>query len=153
MAFKVFISYSTRDLQIVQAVRAWLQLPQVEVFISEYAVPPGAPLAPTIKAQIQTCDLFVLLWSENAAASEWVPQEIGIAHGYKKPILPLVLQAGLNLSGFVKELRYIAAFQNTQDAMRQLREYVLTNSLLKKNQQAFLAVLAIGSLIVLLKGE
>jgi hypothetical protein len=44
-------------------------------------------------------------------ASEWVNQEIGIAHGNHKPILPSVLEHGLSLPGFIKELRYVAAFQ------------------------------------------
>jgi hypothetical protein len=105
MAYKVFISYSTKDI------------PNVESFVSEYAVTPGAPLAPTIRNAILECDLFVLLWSKNAEASEWVSQEIGIAHGRQKPILPFVLEKGLSLPGFIKELRYVAAFQNPQQAM------------------------------------
>lgn len=154
MAYKVFISYSTRDLPNVDALRAWLQLPEVEVFVSEYAVAPGAPLASTIKANIRTCDLFVLLWSENARASEWVPQEIGIAHDQNKVILPIVLQAGLELPGFIRDVRYIAAFRDPQSAAQQLRDYVASNSAIKHNQQAALLILAIGGFIfwILKKG-
>jgi hypothetical protein len=112
MAYKVFISYSTNDIPNVDALRKLLQFPDVECFVSEYAVTPGAPLAPTIKNAIQTCDLFVVLWSKNALASEWVSQEIGIAHGGQKPILPFVLEKNLQLPGFIKELRYVAAFQD-----------------------------------------
>src|SRR5208282_792152 len=64
----------------VDALRAFLQFPDVECFVSEYTVMPGAPIAATTKAAILACDLFVLLWSKNAVASEWVNQEIGIAH-------------------------------------------------------------------------
>jgi len=148
MAYKVFISYSTKDIPNVDALRAVLQFPDVECFVSEYAVTPGAPLAPTIKNAIVTCDLFVLLWSKNALASEWVSQEIGIAHGCQKPILPFVLEQGLGLPGFIKELRYVAAFQNPQQAMYSLRETVLKNSMVKQNQQG-LAALAIGGLLIL----
>jgi hypothetical protein len=148
MAYKVFISYSTKDIPNVDALRAFLQFPDVECFVSEYAVTPGAPLAPTIKTAILSCDLFVVLWSRNALASEWVSQEIGIAHGCHKPILPFVLEQGLSLPGFIKELRYVAAFQNPQQAMYSLRETVLKNSMAKQNQQA-LAALAIGGLLLL----
>jgi hypothetical protein len=89
MAYKVFVSYSTKDIPNVDALRTFLQFPDVECFVSEYAVMPGAPIAATTKMSILACDLFVLLWSKNAMASEWVSQEIGIAHGNHKPILPL----------------------------------------------------------------
>ena len=148
MAYKVFISYSTKDIPNVESLRALLQFPEVECFVSEYAVTPGAPLAPTIKTSILACDLFVVLWSKNALASEWVSQEIGIAHGCQKAILPFVLEPGLSLPGFIKELRYVAAFQNPQQAMYSLRETVIRNSLTKQNQQA-LGALALGGLVLL----
>ena len=81
---------------------------------------PGAPIAATTKTAILACDLFVLLWSKNAMASEWISQEIGIAHGNHKPILPFVLELGLSLPGFIKELRYVSAYQNPQQAMYSL---------------------------------
>jgi hypothetical protein len=102
MAYKVFVSYSTKDIPNVDALRQFLQFPEVECFVSEYAVAPGAPIATITKGAILGCDLFVLLWSKNAMASEWVSQEIGIAHGNHKPILPFVLEQGLALPGFIK---------------------------------------------------
>jgi len=148
MAYKVFVSYSTKDIPDVNALRTFLQFPDVECFVSQYAVAPGAPITPTTKTAILECDLFVLLWSRNAMGSEWVSQEIGIAHGNNKPILPFVLEHGLALSGFIKDLRYVAAFQNPQQAMYSLRETVLRNSQIKQNQQA-LATLAFGGLLIL----
>jgi hypothetical protein len=91
-----------------------------------------------------------VLWSRNAASSSWVPQEIGVAHGCKKPILPFVLEKGLPPDGFIKDLRYVAAYENPQQAMYTLRETVLRNSLLKKNQQNTLGAIAIGGLLLLL---
>jgi hypothetical protein len=76
-----------------------------------------------------------------------VPQEIGVAHNSNKPILPLVLEQGVPLTGFIKDLRYIAAFQNPQQAMQSLRETVLRTSLLKQNQQT-LAILIGGALLL-----
>ncbi|HXM97608.1 MAG TPA: toll/interleukin-1 receptor domain-containing protein [Candidatus Dormibacteraeota bacterium] len=106
------------------------------------------PIAATTKTAILVCDLFVLLCSKNALASEWVSQEIGIAHRNHKPILPFVLEQGLALPSFIKELRYVAAFQNPQQAMYSLRETVLKNSMAKQSQQA-IGALAIGGLVIL----
>jgi hypothetical protein len=147
MAYKVFVSYSTKDIPNVDALRQFLQFPDVECFVSEYAVAPGAPIAATTKAAILGCDLFILLWSNNAQASEWVNQEIGIAHGNHKPILPFILEQGLGLPGFIKDLRFVAAFQNPQQAMYSLRETVLRNSLTKQKQA--IGALAIGGLLIM----
>ena len=148
MPYNVFVSYSTKDIPDVNALRASLQFPEVQVFVSEYAVGAGAPLASTIQTNIQNCDLFVLIWSKNAAGSEWVPQEIGIAHALKKPILPFVLQPDVSLPGFISGIRYVAAYQNPQQATMMLREAVLRNSLVKQNQQNTLGLLAIGGLLL-----
>ncbi len=148
MPYSVFVSYSTKDIPSVDVLRNWLNIPDVQVFVSEYAVAPGTPLAPTIQNAIRTCDLFILLWSKNAAASEWVPQEIGIARGCNKTILPFVLEKDIPLHGFIKDVRYVAAFQNPQQAAFSLREIVLKNALMKQNQQG-MAALAIGGLLLL----
>jgi hypothetical protein len=75
MPYNVFVSYSTKDIPNVDQLRQFLQVPDVQCFVSEYSVKPGAPLAPTIKTAILACDLFILRWSKNAAASECVSQE------------------------------------------------------------------------------
>lgn len=92
MALKVFISYSTKDIQTVDFVRSILAGAPVEVFVAEYSVAPGTPLSPAIVTAIKQCNLFILLWSHNSRTSEWVPQEIGIAKGRNKQIIPVVLQ-------------------------------------------------------------
>lgn len=160
MPYNVFVSYSTKDIPDVAKLRSSLQIPDVNCFISEYVVTPGAPLAPTIQAAIRNCDLFILLWSKNAAASEWVPQEIGIAHACQRPILPFVLEPNISLPGFISGLRYVAAYQNAQQAMFMLREVVIRNSLVKQNQQNVeslakqnqqnVGILVLGGLLLLL---
>ena len=52
------------------------------------------------------------------------------------------------LPGFIKELRYVAAYQNPQQAMYGLRETVLKNSMTKQSQQA-MGALAVGGLLLL----
>jgi len=58
------------------------------------------------------------------------------------------LERDLSLPRFIKELRYVAAFRNPQQAMYSLRETVMKNSLMKHNQQA-LGALALGGLVLL----
>ncbi len=141
MAYKVFISYSTNDFPLVEHVRRLLTNPAVEVFIAEYSVAPGTPLAQNIISAIKTCDLFVLLWSRNSESSEWVPQEIGIARGGDKTILPLVLEDGLGLPGFIKELKYFQAYCNPSDSLTWLQNHIFARA---EKQQKINAVALLG---------
>jgi hypothetical protein len=93
MAYNVFISYSSKNLHIVDWARATLAQPgATEVFAAEYSVLPSQVLNDEIVQAIRACDLFVLLWSHDARASDYVPQEIGIAVGCNKTILPVVME-------------------------------------------------------------
>jgi TIR domain len=60
MAYNVFISYSTKNLHIVDWARATLAQPGItEVFAAEYSVLPSQVLNAEIIRAIRACDLFV----------------------------------------------------------------------------------------------
>lgn len=132
--FKVFVSYSTRDLKNVTQLQQSLDGTGVQVFVAEHSVSPSDVLSDKISADITECDLFVLLWSSNAKSSEWVAQEIGKAHSLQKKILPLVLEEGLELPGFISGLKYVPVFRDPQAAIAQAQEFVLKQ--FKAKQQA-----------------
>lgn len=141
MAYKVFVSYSTNDFPIVEYVRRILSSPEVEVFIAEYSVPPGSPLDQSILQAIQTCDMFVLLWSRNSKASDWVPQEIGVARGQNKTILPIVLEPGLQLPAFISNLKYLDASMSPAEAYLWLQQNIFH---LAEKQQRTQALVLLG---------
>jgi hypothetical protein len=147
MAYKVFISYATKDLLIVNHVARLLKDASIEVYIAEYSALPGTDLDEDIIAAIESCDLFILLWSQNSKASEWVPQEIGIARHAKKTIIPVVLEANLNLPGFIKKLKYLPAYKNPVNQMTWLRTHVFEHAR-KKQQTDGLTWLGIGAAFI-----
>jgi TIR domain len=148
MAFQVFVSYSTRDLHVVTALREHLQSVGAIVYVAEYSTAPGQSLSEEIQGAIQRCDLFLLVWSTNARSSEWVPQEIGAAKGLKKPIMPVVLHAGLNLPAFLSDLKYLELHKNPTAAVEWLRGFVAERAQ-KKQQGEALALLAIVGAILI----
>lgn len=131
--FKVFVSYSTHDLRNVEQLHQSIQGSGIEVFVAEHSVFASEALAPKISAAIAACDLFILVWSENAKASEWVPQEIGKAHSLNKPILPLVLNEGLQLPAFIRDLKYLPVFKDPQRAMTEAQKFIMDQYLLKQS--------------------
>ena len=155
--FKVFISYSTHDLNSVTELHQSLNGTGVEVFVAEHSVVASEPLSDRISSAITACDLFILLWSANARASDWVPQEIGKAHSLNKTILPLVLDDGLALPGFISGLKYLPVFRDRQAAMAQAQELVLkafqakqAAAVRQKEQETARNLLVLGGLVFLL---
>lgn len=147
MAYKIFISYSTKDFAAVEYIRKLLAQPSVEVFIAEYSVSPGGALAEQIKTAIRGCDLFVLVWSRNSRSSEWVSQEIGIAEERGKTIIPIVLEPGLELPGFIKDRKYLAVYQNPMAQLEWLRQDVLERAQKQAQVNAALLGLGLGALV------
>lgn len=125
MQYKIFVSYSTLDIEHVELLKQQLEGTAIEVFIAEHSVKPSEDLKEKISAGIEGCDLFVVLWSKNAEASGWVSQEVGRAGALKKTILPLVLAEGLSLPGFINNLKYIPVYKNKVNAISQAREIIL----------------------------
>lgn len=125
--FNVFVSYSTHDLTNVVQLQQTLAGTGIEVFVAEHSVRPGEHLSVRISAAINDCDLFVVLWSENAKKSDWVLQEIGIAHSLNKPILPLVLTNGLKLPGLISGLKFLPLHVDSAAAIEEARTIVLSH--------------------------
>ena len=148
MAYNVFISYSTKDLTLVQHVqRALHSPPAVEVFVAEYSVPPGQPLPTPIVDAVKQCDVYVLVWSRESQVSPWVHEEIGMARGLGKPIIPLVLEDGLALPDLISELKYLPLYRAPQQYLAWLQQHVFQRA---ADQQAGAAVglLILGGLLV-----
>lgn len=149
MAYSVFVSYSTSDLDTANALRTWITHAGAQVFLAEYSVIPSAPLATEIIQAIKRCDLFLLLWSHNAQGSEWVPQEIGIAKGADKPIMPVVMHEGLELPGFIRNLKYLALHKDPQASVRWLHDHVVAR-MKKKDEDGWVALGVFGAILLVL---
>lgn len=147
MAFNVFISYATKDLSVVDQVRTVLEGSSVAVFVAEHSVPAGSPLAQSIITAIKQCDIFIVLWSRNADASDWVPQEVGIAKADNKHIIPVLLDPGLKPPGFMSDLKYLDATCDPQRAFTWLRDNVFAKATEKQKQEG-LVWLGIGAALL-----
>lgn len=147
MAFNIFVSYSTRDLQVVNALRHYLQLTEAAVYVAEYSMPAGQSLPVDIRRVIETCDLFLLVWSTNAQNSEWVPQEIGVATGLKKPIMPVVLHKDMKLPAFLSDLKYLKLYENPGAAVEWLQHFVVERSE-KKKIDGLVALGIVGAILL-----
>lgn len=135
MQYKIFVSYSTHDIDQVELLRQQLSGTPISVFVAEHSVQPTENLNEKISLAIEDCDLFVVLWSKNAKDSDWVSQEIGRAGALKKKILPLVLTKDLQLPAFLSSIKYLPVYEDTTNAIAKAREFIV-DSYNKKAQIA-----------------
>ncbi len=152
MPFNIFVSYSTRDFDIVERVRQALDGPGIGVFIAERSVEPSQSLPTEVLAAIKGSDLFIVLWSRHSRVSEWVPQEIGAAKAAGKPILPILLEQGIRLPAFIADLKYLSAQDDPEAGLLWLRQNVL-GRVAKKQQAEAIGWAALGVLSILVLGS
>ena len=82
-----FISYSTKWKTDAEALRFLLNKNHIETWMAPYDIPSGNSYADVINKAIRNASCFVLLLSEEAQRSPWVPRETERAINYEKPIL------------------------------------------------------------------
>ena len=92
MAHDVFISYSTKDKHIADAVCAKLEEQKIRCWIAPRDIPAGQNFAASIINAINDSRVFVLLWSASANASEHILNEINQAFDQGITIIPFRIQ-------------------------------------------------------------
>lgn len=141
------------DLKNVTELQQSLFGTGVEVFVAGHSVSSSEQLSERISAAIAACDLFVLLWSAGAKASEWVQQEIGKAHSLGQTILPLVFEEEVDLPGFISGLKYLPVYRDPQASMAYVQRFVLDqyrtkqSAIRQKEQEEIRNLLVLGGLI------
>lgn len=89
---EVFISYSTKDMLQAETVRDVLEKNGIPCWMAPRDIPGGSNYAREIPVAIRACQVFVLVMSENAQASNWVVKELDNAVNCGKIIMPLMLE-------------------------------------------------------------
>ena len=84
---EVFISYSSKDKTIADAVCARLEAAGVRCWIAPRNILPGADWGEAIIGAIEQCKAFVLVFSEHANVSPTVGGELEKAFGLEIPVL------------------------------------------------------------------
>jgi len=86
-----FISHSHGDRDDAVYVEACLKKNGVSTYLDQRQLGPGDDLPVRLKDGIEECDVFLLLWSAQAASSKWVGKEWDLAWNLHKRIVPYVL--------------------------------------------------------------
>lgn len=135
MVFTVFISHSTKDLNVVNEFAKWLRANNVVVHIAESQIQAGKRLSEKVSKLINQSDCILAILTIEGARSKWVNQEIGFAVRGGKLVVSIV-EEGVEVKGFLESLEYIPFNRrNPYDAVTRAVEYLRTLAIRKEEQE------------------
>ena len=112
LAAKVFISHSSKDKAIAEAICQHLESAGVPCWIAPRDIEPGADWTEGIMRGITSSRIFVLVFSSHANNSEHVRREMGRAFSLHLPVIPFrteAIEPRDNLGYFLESVQWLDA--------------------------------------------
>lgn len=91
MPYRIFLSHAIADKPLAQSLYDYCHgLGSLQVYMCEHDVQPGRPLSEKIEENMRASDAVLILLTPNSMNSTYVQQEIGLAKGAGKLLIPLL---------------------------------------------------------------
>ena len=117
MKYDVFISYSSKDQKVVEAMCAYLEQHKVRCFVAYRDIPKGVVWAKAIVEALDESSMMVVVFSEEFNLSDQVDREIELASEDKKPILTFRISDAVFKGAkkyYLKNINWIDAFPHPE---------------------------------------
>ena len=114
-----FISHNKNDRDVAREVGLFLAAENINVWFDEWEISAGDSIVEEINKGLYNCTHFFIIWSKNAAMSNWVRKELqsilisAIESGNPR-ILPIILD-GTTLPKLISDTRYIRYHGGTEE--------------------------------------
>ena len=119
----VFISYKAEEYAEALWVKTTLETNGISCWLAPGSIPGGSNYALEIPMAIRNCKAFVLLLSEKAQCSKWVPRELDQAINENKIIMPFMLENCAlkdDFNFYLTNVQRYAAYENKAAAMEKM---------------------------------
>lgn len=103
---KVFISHSTKDMDLVNDFASILEQRGINSYVAKFDVLPGTNLWDKVEANIRDSSCVLAILTKNGSRSEYVNQEIATANAHNILLIPIV-EKGVELKGALVGKEYI----------------------------------------------
>jgi hypothetical protein len=108
MSYKIFISSSSKDLDLAKDLAKRLEETGVNVSSAERGVRPSEVFSNQITKQLSSVDEVVVILTENSVNSPWLMFELGAASSLKKRVTPLIVGVETSkLPSLIRNMSYI----------------------------------------------
>ena len=117
MNYDVFISYSSKDQKVVEAMCAYLEQHKIRCFVAYRDIPKGFVWAKAIVEALDESKMMVVAFSEEFNLSDQVDREIELASEDKKPILTFRISDAMFKGAkkyYLKNINWIDAFPHPE---------------------------------------
>ena len=109
---EVFISHAHADKDVAEKIKELIENAGATARICTYEINPHKTVVEKIKDAIRSCDLGIILWTQNSKGKEWVLQEAGALAITNKPLTVFVADDTEPMGGIVGDLQYIRLSDN-----------------------------------------
>ncbi len=122
-------------------------IPGVQIFFADFDLLPGDFIGQRIIGQITVSDIFLLFFSESAKQSNYVQQEIGVARGHNKVIVPILLD-DTKPTAMISEIRYLdlSKQENYLYELGRLHNFILQSVQIKNQGKIFGLIGLLGAI-------
>lgn len=120
--YEIFISYSSKDKEVVTGYSDYLQSQGYEVWIDHEGISHGHTFPNAIASAIQNSRLVLFFSSRDSNASKWVKREIVFADNHDKTIIPIKLddsEYDQSLQLLLSGVEHINASQDESELVKQ----------------------------------
>ena len=124
----LFISYSSSEKDLADRIRNKLKDRGVECWMAPQSIPGGSNYAKEIPAAIRDCEALLLVLTEKAQESVWVPKEVDMAVSKRKDIYPLHMddsELTPDFELYLKNVQQIEAQNNLDRVLDLVSELLL----------------------------
>ena len=126
---RLFISHSSSDKLIAQNIKDTLEIYAISGFVAHSDIEPTKEWQKEIELALNTCDSALALLSPKFHKSKWTDQEIGIALGRDKLIIPIRMDQ--DPYGFIGKFQAIT-LHNENQSSEEIFDILLKNKKTKK---------------------
>lgn len=104
----VFISHAQADLPLAEYLHRHLTQEGLSVYLASVSMAPGEKWMPAILSNLRSSSWVICLASRAACESHWVMQEMGVAIGANKKLVPFVWDIAPNaLPGWMQQYQSV----------------------------------------------
>ncbi|MEW9572735.1 toll/interleukin-1 receptor domain-containing protein [Rhodanobacter sp. Si-c] len=131
---RIFLSYSSKDKEIVEKFSERLQKQGLQVFFDAQSIPVGASIASSIEERISRADAVIFFVSKDALQSEWFNMELSIAvsnrySGRQTRIIPVLLDTESKTPFFLSDFQCLDLTMSRSEAEIDAKASMLATSL------------------------
>ena len=127
----VFISYSTKNLDIAESIKTELEKNEISCWMAPYSIPSGSDYSVEIFDAIANCKVFVLILSEQSMKSQYVPKELDLAIANCKIVLPFQIddrKLEKNFAMYLANVQIYHAGSSPRDSLRRITDFIVSVS-------------------------